>query len=80
LKASQVSKPLTPALLEALRHLDTFIGPEPMRVLARCLHMPPQRLASRVWRLRLRLRGLADKPDDEAYCITPAGRDYLASL
>lgn len=68
-------KPLSPKLLEALRHLDTFHRPAPMRELARSLFIPPQRMASRVWRLRL--RGFADKPGDEAYCITPDGGAYL---
>jgi hypothetical protein len=68
-------RPLKFALLEALRHLATFVGPEPMRNLARGLFIRPQRMANRVWQLRL--RGLADKPGDEAYCITDAGKAYL---
>lgn len=72
------SRKLTAVLLAALQELNRHEHPQPMRVLARAIGVRPQVLALRVWRLRL--RGLADKPGDEAYKITPAGRKHLQAL
>lgn len=69
---------LTAVLLSALQELNKHTTPQPMRVLARALAVRPQVLALRVWRLRL--RGLADKPGDEAYTITKLGRKHLKTL
>ncbi len=71
------ARKLSPVLLFTLRHLATYDTPQPMRVLAKPLGIKPTKLAVRVFRLRE--RGYADKPGDQAYTITEAGREYVRS-